>query len=74
MLDQQLKGSVSADIIKDEQYNIFKEKTIEEINSIASRYWREYYIYPDNKNTPDYTISIVEDESSGNLVIKYSDE
>ena len=71
MLDRKLKGIIWADIIKDDKYDELKGKTSNEIQDITHKNLRDFFVYPSDKISPTYTVSIFEDESSGNLVIKY---
>lgn len=74
MLEQKLKGTIWADVIKDDRYDELKGKTLNEIRDLTNKNLRDFFVYPSNKISPTYSVSIIEDESSGNLVIKYSAE
>ena len=74
MIDKQLISWVSADIVKDEQYDDFKDKTVDEINNIASKFWKDYFIFSEEKNSPNYIVSIYEDKASGNLKFEFPTE
>ena len=74
MLIQKLKGSITVDIIKTEKYDELFGKSEDEINTITTRRWREYYVYPESEIAPNYIVSIVEDETSGDLVVNYPTE
>ena len=71
MLDRKLKGIIWADIIKDDKYDELKGKTSNEIQDITHKNLRDFFVYPSDKISPTYTVSIFEDASSGTLVIKY---
>ena len=71
MLDQSLNSTVTICIVKNDQYNNFKIKSAEETSDITSDHWREYFVYPLDKTSPDYRVAILEDKDSAELHIKH---
>ena len=71
MLEQNLLGSVTAYIVKNDQYNKLVGKTFDEISDLTNNL-RDFYIYPEDALSPAFWVYIGEDEESGELMIRHS--
>ena len=70
MLDNHLLSWVSANIVNDKKYYELENKTNDEISNLTNKNLRDYFVYSQDKNSPIYSVSIVENESSGKLIIQ----